>query len=60
MLIFHITFTQEDPECPGQPLTIAEQSHIRAESLWHLLRILATDFREEMDTCTGLVIGLQE
>ncbi len=60
MPVFHIQFTREDPESPGQPLIEAEQSHLRSESLWHLLRILATDFREEMDTCTGLVIGLED
>ena len=60
MHVFHIIFTTEDPDSPGQPLTIAEQSNVRSESLWHLLRVLATDFREEMDTCTGLEIGLEE
>lgn len=49
MVTFHYRFGPETSP-------ILEQSHVRAESLWHLLGILSRDCRDELDEATELVI----
>lgn len=51
--VYHIIFTDAEDNI------VAEQSNVRAESLYHLIRVLVTDFREELDTCAGLKISLE-
>ena len=57
--VYHVTFLLLRESGPPELVVVAEQGDIRAESLWHLLRTLAVDFREELETCDGLEIKLE-